>query len=129
MMMQKVSIVAEPVKHVIQKGHRRTQSNKTITESAKRHRRTEWNQDITQSNASASEMEHATAWKTSETEYDVRVPARYREYTCAHRVVAIYRRYGIITDYQYRVSKKELEEIERIVETRIEPTNDKGGQR
>ena len=78
---------------------------------------------------SASEMEHATAWKTSETEYDVRVPARYREYTCAHRVVAIYRRYGMITDYQYRVSKKELEEIERIVETRIEPTNDKGGQR
>ena len=78
---------------------------------------------------SASEMEHATAWKTSETEYDVRVPARYREYTRAHRVVAIYRRYGIITDYQYRVSKKELEEIERIVETRIEPTNDKGGQR
>ena len=104
-------------------------SNTTITESAKRHRRTEWNQDITQSNASASEMEHATAWKTSETEYDVRVPARYREYTCAHRVVAIYRRYGMITDYQYRVSKKELREIERIVETRIEPTNDKGGQR
>ena len=72
---------------------------------------------------SASEMEHATAWKTSETEYDVRVPARYREYTCSHRVVAIYRRYGQITDYQYRVSKKELEEIERIVETRIEQTN------
>ena len=78
---------------------------------------------------SAPETEHATAWKTSETEYDVRVPARYREYTCAHRVVAIYRRYGIITDYQYRVNKKELEEIERIVETRIESTNDKGGQR
>ena len=104
-------------------------SNTTITESAKRHRRTEWNQDITQSNASASEMEHATAWKTSETEYDVRVPARYREYTCSHRVVAIYRKYGIITDYQYRVSKKELEEIERIVETRIESTNPKGGQK
>ena len=78
---------------------------------------------------SASEMEHATAWKTSETEYDVRVPARYREYTCSHRVVAIYRRYGRITDYQYRVTAKELREIERIVETRIEPTNDKGGQR
>jgi len=78
---------------------------------------------------SASEMEHATAWKTSETEYDVRVPARYREYTCSHRVVAIYRKYGIITDYQYRVSKKELEEIERIVETRIESTNPKGGHK
>ena len=78
---------------------------------------------------SASEMEHATAWKTSETEYDVRVPARYREYTCAHRVVAIYRRYGIITDYQYRVNQKELREIERIVETRIESTNPKGGQK
>lgn len=78
---------------------------------------------------SASEMEHATAWKTSETEYDVRVPARYREYTCSHRVVAIYRKYGIITDYQYRVSKKELEEIERIVETRIEQTNNKGGHK
>ncbi len=78
---------------------------------------------------SASEMEHATAWKTSETEYDVRVPARYREYTCSHRVVAIYRRYGMITDYQYRVSKKELEEIERIVETRIEQTNNKGGHK
>ena len=104
-------------------------SNVTVTENPKRHRRTEWNQDITQSNAKASLKQHATAWKTSETEYDVRVPARYREYTCSHRVVAIYRRYGIITDYQYRVSKKELEEIERIVETRIEPTNDKGGQR
>ncbi len=78
---------------------------------------------------SASEMEHATAWKTSDTEYDVRVPARYREYTCSHRVVAIYRRYGVITDYQYRVTKKELEEIERIVETRIEQTNNKGGQK
>ena len=78
---------------------------------------------------SASEMEHATAWKTSETEYDVRVPARYREYTCAYRVVAIYRRYGIITDYQYRVNQKELREIERIVETRIESTNPKGGQK
>ena len=78
---------------------------------------------------SASIMEHATAWKTSETEFDVRVPARYREYTCAYRVVAIYRRYGMITDYQYRVSKKELEEIERIVETRIEQTNNKGGHK
>ena len=107
----------------------RMKSNTTTTKNPKRHRRTEWNQDITQSNASAPETEHATAWKTSETEYDVRVPARYREYTCSHRVVAIYRKYGIITDYQYRVSKKELEEIERIVETRIEPTNDKGGQR
>jgi len=78
---------------------------------------------------SASEMEHATAWKTGENEYDVRVPARYREYTCAYRVVAVYRKYGIITDYQYRVSKKELREIERIVETRIESTNPKGGQK
>ena len=104
-------------------------SNTTITESAKRHRRTEWNQDVTQSNAQTSEMEHATAWKTGENEYDVRVPARYREYTCSHRVVAIYRRYGVITDYQYRVTKKELEEIARIVQTRIEPTNNKGGQR
>jgi len=78
---------------------------------------------------SASEMEHATAWKTGENEYDVRVPARYREYTCSHRVVAIYRRYGVITDYQYRVTKKELEEIARIVETRIEQTNNKGGQK
>ena len=72
-------------------------------------------------------MEHATAWETGENEYDVRVPARYREYTCAYRVVAVYRKYGIITDYQYRVSKKELREIERIVETRIESTNPKGG--
>ena len=104
-------------------------SNTTITESAKRHRRTEWNQNITQSNTQTSEMEHATAWKTSDTEYDVRVPARYREYTCAYRVVAVYRKYGIITDYQYRVSKKELREIERIVETRIESTNPKGGQK
>jgi len=104
-------------------------SNTTITENPKRHRRTEWNQDVTQSNAQTSEMEHATAWKTSDDEFDVRVPARYREYTCAYRVVAIYRRYGTITDYQYRVSKKELEEIERIVETRIEQTTSKGGQR
>lgn len=78
---------------------------------------------------SASLKQHATAWKTSETEYDVRVPARYREYTCAHRVIAIYRKYGQITDYQYRVNKKELEEIARIVQTRIEPTNPKGGQK
>jgi len=118
------------------KRHRRTEwnqdvtlSNTTITENPKRHRRTEWNQDVTQSNAQTSEMEHATAWKTSDDEFDVRVPARYREYTCAYRVVAIYRRYGTITDYQYRVSKKELEEIERIVETRIEQTTSKGGQR
>ena len=76
---------------------------------------------------SASVTQHATAWKTSETEYDVRVPARYREYTCAYRVVAIYRRNGIITDYQYRVNAKELREIKKIVETRIEQTNNKGG--
>jgi len=61
--------------------------------------------------------------------YHVKIPARYREYTCSHRVVAIYRRYGTITDYQYRVTKKELEEIARIVETRIEQTNPKGGQK
>ena len=73
--------------------------------------------------------EKAKAWKISKAEWYVKIPARYREYTCSHRVVAIYRRYGIITDYQYRVSKKELEEIERIVETRIEQTNNIGGQK
>ena len=64
---------------------------------------------------SAPEMEHATAWKTSETEYDVRVPARYREYMCAHRVVAIYRRLGRIEYYQYRVTDRELEELESLL--------------
>ena len=76
---------------------------------------------------SASVTQHATAWKTSATEYDVRVPARYREYTCAYRVCAIYRLHGKITDYQYRVNAKELRKIEQIVETRIEQTNNKGG--
>ncbi len=64
---------------------------------------------------SAPEMEHATAWKTSETEYDVRVPARYREYTCAYRVHAIRRECGEITHYVYRVTAKQLAELNTII--------------
>jgi len=91
-------------------------SNITITENPKRHRRTEWNQNITQSNTQTSEMEHATAWETGENEYDVRVPARYREYTCAYRVHAIHRECGEITHYVYRVTAKQLAELNKIIE-------------
>jgi hypothetical protein len=57
-----------------------------------------------------------TAWKTSETEYDVRVPARYRQFTGAYRVHAIHRDSGKITHYVYRVDAKQLKELNAIIE-------------
>lgn len=61
-----------------------------------------------------------TAWKISESEWYVKVPARYREYTQKYRVIAIYRRFGRIEYYQCRVTNKELEAMESLLGTTFE---------
>jgi len=60
-------------------------------------------------------VEKAKAWKISKAEWYVKIPAQYREYTTQHRVAAIYRRFGKIESYQYRVTDKELEAMERVI--------------
>ncbi|HQQ66843.1 MAG TPA: hypothetical protein PLO55_11980 [Thermotogota bacterium] len=56
-----------------------------------------------------------TAWRIADGEWYVKIPAQYREYTTQHRVAAIYRRFGKIESYQYRVTDRELEEMESLI--------------
>ncbi len=56
-----------------------------------------------------------TAWKISEVEWYVKVPAKYREYTQNLRVIAIYRRFGKIEYYQYRVDEQTLTKLETLL--------------
>jgi len=75
-------------------------------------------------NESGIEHENADktimAWRISESEWYVKVPARYREYTQNHRVCAIYRRFGKIEYYQYRVDEQTLTKLESLIGTAFE---------
>jgi len=65
-------------------------------------------------------QEHVGVYWTVGDKYHVKIPAQYREYTQKHRVVAIYRRFGRIEYYQYRVTNKELEAMESLLGTTFE---------
>ena len=66
-------------------------------------------------NTSVSESK-VIAWMISETEWYVKIPARYRQYTGAYRVHAIHRECGEIAHYVYRVDAKQLAELKGIIE-------------
>ena len=66
-------------------------------------------------NTSVSESK-VIAWMISETEWYVKIPAQYRQFTGAYRVASIHRESGTVTHYVYRVDAKQLKELNTIIE-------------